>query len=527
MLLLALALWPVWMNDFFLTNDGPCHLYNARILRDMLLGRDVSFYAEWYSLNPNIEPNWLNHFLLVVFQLVVSPIVAEKLFLTLYVLGFAFAFRYLARSIFPDNGAFVLLAMPFLFHKVFMYGFFNFSASVVLFFLLVGFWLRHFDRKGWRWPIGLSGLLLILGFTHPVSYFLGMGVLFFHGAGQILSRFLRKDEQNHWIWAAQLVLKTSLAAVPSGLLMVLFLIGKGTKSVPSGVPFHTLFHDFLELRSLILFHPGETTWPIVLSILIGLVLVISLLRIRKQPTDHWGVLGIWMAILFAYFFQPGTVAGVGVMPERLQFYPFLVALIWLACRPWPIWFLRTVATLGFVVAAVLFSIRLPNYAITSEAVAEFVSAKEHMRPETTVLMLNYAPEGRHPNDGPVLSKEAYIFMHIAEYLGAMQPHIILNNYEGNTKWFPLRWLPEKDPYLHLVEGPGFEGWLPTVNFEKFRNETGKDVDYVLTWCLTEEFRQYEGVQLMQERLQQDYDETYVSSGKRVRLWERKGSRPAL
>ena len=109
-------------------------------------------------------------------------------------------------------------------------------------------------------------------------------------------------------------------------------------------------------------------------------------------------------------------------------------------------------------------------------------------------------------------------MHIAEYLGALQPHIILNNYEANTHWFPLRWNPDKDPYVHLGEGPGFEGWLPTVNFEKFRMETGKDVDYVITWCLNNELRQYEGVMLMQDRLKQDYIEVLVTEGGTRGAW---------
>ena len=182
---------------------------------------------------------------------------------------------------------------------------------------------------------------------------------------------------------------------------------------------------------------------------------------------------------------------------------------------------KAVMLAGFAVTATLFAVRLPSYALTSEAVTEFVSAQAYMKPYTTAVMLDYAPEGRYPHDGPSLSKEAFLFMHVTEYIGARQPHIILNNYEADTKWFPLRWQPLRNPYTHLVDGPGFEGWLPTADFEKFRNETGRDVDYVLLWCLTQELRQYEGVQLMLGRLERDYMEIYVSEGTRMRLWQRK------
>ncbi len=520
-LLLGLALWPVWANAFFLTNDGPCHLYNARILRDMLLGNDSAFYAEWFTLNPNIEPNWLNHFLLTVFQLVFPPVFSEKLFLTLYILGFVFAFRYLARSIYPANGAFLLVAMPFLFHKVFLMGFFNYSASVILFFVLVGFWLRNFEKEGWRWRMVLGTLMLVLGLSHPVSYAMAMGTIFFHWVGQFLAGVMRADRGVKLKALALLALKTILAALPSLMLLGSFILRKGTDSIASQAKPQTIFEDFVQLRALILFHPGETTWPIVLSILIAVMLMVGLFSLSRQSKGHTGILLMLGTTLVVYFFQPAVVAGVGIMPERLQIYPYLIAIIWLACRPWPTWMLRSAALIGFLVAGILFSIRLPNYANTSLAVEEFVSVQPHMRPHSTVLMLDYAPEGRYPNEGPLLSDEAYIFMHIAEYLGALQPHIILNNYEANTHWFPLRWNPDKDPYVHLGEGPGFEGWLPTVNFEKFRMETGKDVDYVITWCLNNELRQYEGVKLMQDRLKQDYTEVLVTEGGRVRLWERK------
>ncbi|MBK9447842.1 MAG: hypothetical protein IPN95_00205 [Bacteroidetes bacterium] len=102
--------------------------------------------------------------------------------MTLYILGFVFAFRYLARSIYPANGAFLLVAMPFLFHKVFLMGFFNYSASVILF-LFCGLLARNFEKEGWRWRIVLGTLMLVLGLSHPVSYAMAMGTIFFIGWG--------------------------------------------------------------------------------------------------------------------------------------------------------------------------------------------------------------------------------------------------------------------------------------------------------------------------------------------------------
>jgi hypothetical protein len=517
----ALALWPVWANGFFLTNDGPCHLYNARILRDMLLGQDTAFYAEWYMLNPEIEPNWLNHFLLTLFQLVLPPVVSEKLFLTLYIVGYALCFRYLARSIFPANGALTTLCLPFIFHTVFHWGFFNYAASVVLFFLLVGHWLRHRAHSKWKSRLMLGVLMLLLLLAHPVSYCLGMGLIACQWGGETLAALIKRQKDAMQVQVRTL-LTTTLAALPSLVLFAMFMVNQGTDTVPGNTKFHTLFHDFLELKCLVLFEDAEKALPIILSILIGLLGVAALVRLAKRPPVYEGILVMLALSLYAYFNQPAVVGGVGVVPARLQFYPYLIVLCWLVTIPWPRWLLRVACIAGFVLTATLFSMRLPSFALYSDAAEEFVTAKDHMKPYTTVVMLNYAPEGRLPNDDRPMGKHAYIFMHIAEYLGALQPHIMLNNYEATTQWFPLQWKPNRDPYRYLAEFQGFEGWLPRANFETFRKETGKEVDYVIMWGLEEGLRDNPDVMLMRNRLDSGYVETYVSDGNRVRLYERKG-----
>ena len=77
-LLLLAAVAPVWSGRFFVTGDGPCHVYNARILLDYFLGRHFGFYDPFYSLNTNFEPNWFGHLWLAFFQAFFAPETAEK-----------------------------------------------------------------------------------------------------------------------------------------------------------------------------------------------------------------------------------------------------------------------------------------------------------------------------------------------------------------------------------------------------------------------------------------------------------------
>lgn len=520
-LLIGFALWPIWGYSYFLTNDGPCHLYNAGILRDMLLGRNTELWASWYSLNSRLDPNWLCHIILMALQLVMSPNLAEKVFLSTYVIGFVLGFRYLARSIHWENGSLAFLALPFVYNKVLLFGFFNFALSIAIVFFVWGFWLRHRDSGNWRHWLALSGLLLLLLFTHAMGYTLGVATIACHGLAEwLLGLGAAGRKQAHRAFLRKLGFGL-LAALPSIILFLVFLSGQDTTAVPSQVKLHKLYHDFIELRSLVLFHNGEAAWPIVLSVVIGVGLVVGLVRMRRGGWRHEGLLLMWVVALYMFFNQPATVGRAAIMPERLQAIPFLLVLAWLACQKLPFLMRKGAVLAGIVVTVMLLVLRLPNHALTSAAVEEWMTAANHIEPNKSVVMLSYAPEGRYPNAETVLSKEAFIFGHATEYLGTVKPLVILNNYEANATWFPLRWLPDRDPFMHLADGPGFEGWLPMADFRKFQSVTGATVDYVITWCLTADLRPFKEVEIMQARLREDYDEVFVSDGNRIRLWRRR------
>lgn len=66
-----LVLWmiPVWKLDFFVIGDGPCHLFNSKVLLDWYQGVNKDFYQPFYFLNTNFDPNWL-------YNLITMPLLA-------------------------------------------------------------------------------------------------------------------------------------------------------------------------------------------------------------------------------------------------------------------------------------------------------------------------------------------------------------------------------------------------------------------------------------------------------------------
>ena len=126
-IILLAFLFSIWSGKYFLTGDGPTHLYNARILADWLQGKYLDFYQQIYQLNLKPDPNWTGHALLSCLMLIFPPALAQKLLLSGYILAFGSAIFRLTKLIHKENVFLCLLGLPFIFHFSFYKGFWNCS----------------------------------------------------------------------------------------------------------------------------------------------------------------------------------------------------------------------------------------------------------------------------------------------------------------------------------------------------------------------------------------------------------------
>src|SRR5437588_6836542 len=77
--LALLYLIPIWSVDHLPTADGPCHLYNSWILRELIAG-NAGPISRYYAIDWRPHPNWIGHAAMALLMCVVPPIVAEKIF---------------------------------------------------------------------------------------------------------------------------------------------------------------------------------------------------------------------------------------------------------------------------------------------------------------------------------------------------------------------------------------------------------------------------------------------------------------
>src|SRR4051812_22824246 len=126
---LALCLLQIWLPGYYLAGDGPCHIYNAQIVHDMWCGRDTTLYNRFYTLAYNPDPNWLSTFMMALLLYIAKGAVAEKIFLSIYLILYISGFHLLIRKISASGSYWLLAIFILVFPLTLAKGFYNFSFS--------------------------------------------------------------------------------------------------------------------------------------------------------------------------------------------------------------------------------------------------------------------------------------------------------------------------------------------------------------------------------------------------------------
>jgi hypothetical protein len=189
--LVVAFLVPVWLFRYVPTQDGPAHLGNAIVLRDY--GAALTRHQEFFEVSLEPFPNWTSHLFLTILARVVPPLVAEKLLVTVYLIGFTLACRYFLASWPGAALPLAPLCLLFVYNRCFFMGFYNYCLSLPLLFLILGLCARLPERLSAASMSALAGLFLLAYFTHLAGYVqavLGALVLAVALPGQRWSRLL-------------------------------------------------------------------------------------------------------------------------------------------------------------------------------------------------------------------------------------------------------------------------------------------------------------------------------------------------
>ncbi|MDP9121873.1 MAG: hypothetical protein M3O15_11000 [Acidobacteriota bacterium] len=444
LLLACLYVVPIWSVHFIPTTDGPCHVYNAWILRQYGNTAQYPLFHEFYEINWQPVPNWTSHAVLALLMLAASPGIAEKVLLTGYMALFLGGLWYLAGAAAPERRWLAFLGVPLSYNLLLQLGFYNFSISLGCFMLAVGYFWRHRERPGLRHAVVLNLILLLCYFSHILSTdlaLLSIAILW-------LSSFERQSWRRHLLHIP--------ALAPQVVLPVWFLATARGPIVPSTLTAGQLTDFLLHGQVLHTFSRGQLRIGSALTALGLLLAVLTVLRenlswdgrkprLLLHPVD--GFLLASCVCLVLYFLSPEGAAGGSVLKPRLSLYPLLLLLPWLSGRLG-----RAVAAAGVCVATVLalayLGIVLHWYRALDPEVEAFVAGLDKAAPNSRLLPLLWKARGASPFVG--------IFGHAVDHVATARGLVDYDNYEATTALFPVRFKPSVHrPDLYTIEAdPG-------------------------------------------------------------------------
>lgn len=534
--LTLVILSPLFLFEYFSSWDGPAHVGGAAVVSQYDdPGR--SAFREYFFLNTRPLPNLLGHFLLILFQSFASPIWSEKLLIALIFVLFPLTFRYLIIALNNRAGPLAYFAFPFSIGWFVYAGQYNFSLSLPVFFLALGYWFRMRDAMNFKRMSMLSMLLLILYFSHIVSY----GLFFIFVVVLALHRNILQwmkgalSFEGSLKHALRCFLPVFVASIPSAILTIFYFSSNNYTGFGDRQSFIYSLKAFGTLSStLVVFDRMEY----VFSIFVSLSLIILCLIAIYQNLAHISSLGdsgfffVFLLVFILYFFLPDALAGGSFLSPRLSLFAHIALLCWLAqfdFRPITqrlIVIALAVSTLGLV------TIRLPIITAFNRDISEFMSVAPYLRKNATVLPLLYTYDGfnipEHEQNGvTAFARRTRPLDCVTGYLMADVGVVDLAHYESGYDYFPTQFKAELAPHIYLGTTPLWsESLPPAVDIENYYRMTTGEVDFVLVWGMhlaTEEMLTDPKTILVLEQLAADYELIYTSEPRGLlQVYERKG-----
>ena len=529
--LLVLHLIPLFTGLYFPTSDGVAHLYNADLMKDMLLGRAIVplEFLEW-NLHP--DPNRFSHYVLVALMLFLPDFVAEKVLLASYLIFFPLGLRYLLKSL-NHNAAFLaVFGFPMAYSLSFWFGFYNFCFSLVFFFYFVGYWLRiRYQYNVLRLTV-LILLTVCLYFTHPVSYlfsiaFLGLWII--SESYQNNQAFLSPYRANIKSWTIQhinwsfLFRQAGIMVLVYGLtgallLIYIFRIGASTYYYP--VSWWGQASKLIRLAPLEFLGVDEALVLGLFSSALFTLLIVSILNYQRVNIFRYStVLSLLVGLGLYYLFGPDGAAGGSALYPRigLLFYIFIVLFAGLV--NWKPKAQRIIFYPVAVLSLVLLGIRTNEYRQIQRVLDEIMTAQPYI-PDNAITL----PYCFYPVDLSLAHNFPAAYhplKHYSNYLLLGKTAVSLDNYEARTSYFPLNWQTQKiaDPVQlnHLNDVVSVGDKIPLVRFHD--DIIGQRVQYVLLAGVHTVADKTPHTALFNE-LESEFDLVYESKNKIIHVYRR-------
>jgi len=476
--LLFLHLIPLFFGKYFLTQDGPSHLYNAFVFRDLILNHH-SFYSAWFDINKVPNPNWLVTAFYALAMMVLPAFLAEKIFLVLYVLLLPLSFRFLIRQINPNSSFIALLIFPLIYNITLYLGFFNFCFSIIFYFYAVGYWLKYQGFFNLKKQIAFLLLVTLTYFSHPVSF-----VILCMTIGTLILSMLYQEIKRNQQPGRHLLKRITgffIALLPSFFFFLTFFRESGSEISFTQRSVKGYIID--QLQNYGLNYPGNADLRICTAFAAILILFFSynlVIRIRNKRFYRFDILYLFF-VLFSImtYFSPEEIAGGSVILIRLILFSNIISIVCISAYSYPEKLKKVSLCVFFGFAVFWLVFKVFHFEKIQERLTTFMSIENRIQEGKTILP--FIVHQGNPDGSPldtIRDIDIIVFLHAANYLSLDHHLVCLSDYEASQSYFPLKWKAGKDPSTFF---PEYGEMLTDSEFSTYASKSGAWPDYVLIW----------------------------------------------
>jgi hypothetical protein len=410
----------IWKYDFYLTLDGPAHIYNSGLLN---LFDSSDFLKQYFEKNTLLLPNYTDH---IIFQYLLKffdGFYAHKIFLSLIIIFLPISFRHAVRSVSNNTSNFHFIIFPLLFNSLLHYGFYNFNLAFIFLNVQVILTTLVINRtKGYYLFLILIILnSVVLFYTHAFVFGISLIISF--------SLLLIKEFKN----LKKLFLKGLIFFLLFAPSLILFYLFNEKIEI---LNYDYDMSNYEKFKNILFFSPAivyitELEAPsagllAILSIILTTFLVIKKSESRElfNLSDVFLIFSI-IVLPILMFTKNGFLSGMFSVRLLLLFYYFL--FFWIASNPIKN---KVIMLISFFIISFTFinlaEIRHPILSEQSKDVAETVNASKYIKDRSVVFPIN-------------LLESHLSYGHFSNCLGFNREIVIAENYEAELGWFPLKW----------------------------------------------------------------------------------------
>ncbi len=440
---------PLLLFRFYPTMDGAAHLHNSNIIVRLLFDSN-SIFHQFYEFNPQIVPNWLGHFFLALFNSFLPAYLAEKIVLISYGILLPFSFRYMVRQFNSNANSLTYLIFPFVFHFLFILGYYNFSFSFILFFYIAGLIHKNAENK---FNLKMGSLFLFLFFLMSVAHIFGFVLTIVGLSLYFFWKIFLEIINPSGTGIKKCVVRyfTFLILSVPGIAIVLWhLIMHQSPDTMKTVGAPENFWDYImKIRPIIAYNFGKEGGPtaIMFLILFSLFVLNFFLRIysfkNSSPSinwkkllilnDFWLILAIAMMLIMITF--PNHIGGAGNVLNRFGLVFFLAIISWINLGILPKWIYKFFIFLFIVSNMVLIEYYVRTIKNLNKDAVEIFKASNIIEDNSTVYAYN--------------TSSHWLKIHFSNYVVVEKSIFVNDNYEADMGYFPIKWKKNAKPNMEL------------------------------------------------------------------------------